>query len=76
MIINAMCTVDDYVYSAGYDGIVKKWQISEKGAAIVEEISTGKCINTMVAGLDDTVYVGDSDGFVKRVTFAPPPLEE
>lgn len=65
-----MCSVDDFLFTAGFDGKVKKWNNLDKAPVLVEEIDTGKCINTMVAGPENTVFVGDSDGFVKRVLFS------
>lgn len=64
-----MCTIDDYLFTAGYDGKVKKWKDVEQGPVLVEEIDTGKCINTLIPGSEHTVYVGDVDGFVKRLQF-------
>lgn len=69
MIINVMCSIDEYLFTAGYDGKVKKWKNVENGPELVEEIDTGKCINAMIPGPEHTVYVGDADGFVKRLQF-------
>lgn len=70
MIINAMCDTEEFLFTAGYDGKVKKWKDLEKDPKLVEEIDTGKCINTLIVGPDHTVFVGDSDGFVKRLRFS------
>lgn len=70
MIINAMCTADEFLFTAGYDGKVKKWKDLDKDPKLVEEIDTGKCINTLIEGPDHTVFVGDSEGFVKRLRFS------
>lgn len=70
MIINVMCAIDDFLFTAGYDGKVKKWKDLEKGLSLVEEIDTGKCINAMCAGPDHTIFVGDVEGFVKRLRFS------
>lgn len=70
MIINAICAVDDFLFTAGYDGKVKKWKNLGKEPTLVEEIDTGKCINAMIAGPEHTVFVGDVEGFVKRLRFS------
>lgn len=70
MLINAMCAVEDFLFTAGFDGKVKKWKDLEKGPVLVEEIDTGKCINTVIPGPEHTVFVGDSEGFVKRLQFS------
>lgn len=70
MIINAMCTVGDFLFTAGYDGKVKKWTNLDKTPTLVEEIDTGKCINILCAGPEHTVFSGDSEGFVKRLLFS------
>lgn len=70
MIINTMCAIGDFLFTAGWDGKVKKWTDLEKGAVLVEEIDTGKCINAIIPGPDQTVFVGDADGFVKRLNFS------
>lgn len=65
-----MCEMDDFLFTTGYDGKVKKWKNLGKGPVLVEEIDTGKCINAICAGPEHTVFVGDSDGFVKRLLFS------
>lgn len=70
MIINTMCTVDDFLFTAGYDGKVKKWTNFDKTPTLVEEIDTGKCINILCAGPNQTVFAGDSEGFFKRLQFS------
>lgn len=65
-----MCTVDDFLFTAGFDGKVKKWKNLDKAPTLVEEIDTGKCINALCVGPEHTVYVGDSAGFVKRLRFS------
>lgn len=65
-----MCVVDEFLFTAGADGKVKKWENLDKEPTLVEEVDTGKSINALIAGLDHAVYVGDSAGFVKRVSFA------
>ncbi|XP_055304436.1 uncharacterized protein LOC129569544 [Sitodiplosis mosellana] len=72
MIINVMCELDDFLITAGFDGKVKKWKDLETKPVLVEEIDTGKCINALIAGPEQSssVFVGDSDGFVKRLKFS------
>lgn len=70
MLINVFAALDDFLITAGYDGKVKKWKDLETGPVLVEEIDTGKCINALIPGPEHTVYVGDSEGFVKRLQFS------
>lgn len=70
MIINAVCDLDDFLITSGYDGKVKKWTDLKSGPVLVEEIDTGKCINTVIPGPEHSVYVGDSEGFIKRLQFS------
>lgn len=70
LIINAVCGTNDRLYTAGYDGKVKKWVELENGAQNSGEIETGVCINHLCNGLENTVYVGDTNGVIKRVQFS------
>lgn len=70
MIINAMCVGDEYLFTAGFDGKVKKWKNLGKEPTLVEEVDTGKCINCLCVGPSPTIFAGDSEGFVKRVRFS------
>lgn len=70
MIINSICAVDDFLFTAGFDGKVKKWTNLGKVPTLVAEIDTGKCINVLCAGPDGTVFAGDADGYVKRLLFS------
>lgn len=70
MIINAICATDNALFTAGYDGKIKKWIDLEKGPKLGETIETGKCINTLCVGPNDSIYSGDSEGVVKRLQFS------
>lgn len=70
MIINAICELDDFLFTAGYDGKVKKWKNIDKEPTVVEEINTGKCINVLCPGPEHTIFAGDSDGLIKRLKFS------
>lgn len=76
MIINGICAIEDCIFTAGSDGIVKKWMDVDKEPTLVEEIDTGKCINLIVAGHDDFIFVGDTDGYVKRLQFGDEDIAE
>lgn len=69
MIINVIIANEDALFTAGYDGRVKKWIISEKEPKLAEEIDVGKCVNTLCFGPDHSVYAGDANGSVKRLRF-------
>lgn len=72
MIINVMIVdaTGEYLYTAGYDGKVKKWKNLANDPTLVEEIDTGKCINCLCLGPSSTLFAGDSDGFIKRLQFS------
>lgn len=72
MIINAMLVVDEglTLITAGWDGKVKKWTNLGPAPKLVEEISTGKCINCLCLGPNSTVFAGDADGLIKRIKFS------
>lgn len=70
MPIIAFCMVEDFLFTAGSDSKVKKWENVDKEPKIVEEIDTGKCINAMCLGPEHTMLVADSEGFIKRLRFS------
>lgn len=70
MIINAIVATNDAIYSAGYDGKVKKWIDLDNGPKNVETIDVGKCVNALCIGPNNTIYAGDSEGVIKRLQFA------
>lgn len=68
-LINALCAQSDSLYTAAFDGKIKKWtELENKAPKISDEFSTGKCINAMVNGPNNTLYVGDADGWVKQIS--------
>lgn len=74
MIINAMDAKDDYLYTAGYGGIIKQWSdLDAKEPKLNGEIllgSSGVCVNSVAIGADKThVYAGCSDGALQLVKF-------
>lgn len=67
--INALCAQGEVLYTAAFDGKIKKWtELEAKAPKILDEFATGKCINAMVNGPDGTLYLGDADGWVKQVS--------
>ncbi|XP_029717995.2 uncharacterized protein LOC115260814 [Aedes albopictus] len=73
MIINCLLGTNDHLYSAGYDGYVKKWSCSEKEPELLAEVNLGAgCLNALqqLAADNSTVYVGGSDGILKLVKFS------
>lgn len=68
-IINAICATEDTLYTAAFDGKVKKWTDLEKGPKLVGEVDTGTCLNCICIGPEETVYVGDTEGNVKQIGF-------
>uniref|UniRef100_A0A182JQ69 Zinc finger ZPR1-type domain-containing protein n=1 Tax=Anopheles christyi TaxID=43041 RepID=A0A182JQ69_9DIPT len=74
MIINAMNAKDEYLYTAGYGGIIKQWsELDAKEPKLNGDVvlgSNGICINAIAIGADKThVYAGCSDGSLQLVEF-------
>lgn len=65
-----MTAQGENIYTAAFDGKVKKWAgIESTEPQIVDEIATGKCVNAMVNGPNNTLYIGDAEGWVQQITF-------
>lgn len=69
MIIIAICGTDKEIFTAGWDGKVKKWINIDTSPKLASEVTIGKCINTLCNGPDGTVYCGSSDGIVRCLRF-------
>lgn len=61
MVINALCATDDCLFTAGNDGIVKKWKNMDRKPTVVETVDIGKRINALCVGPVHTVFVGDPE---------------
>lgn len=61
----------DVLYTAGYDGHVKKWtELGGKAAPLLAgDVSIGCCVNALCAGQESVVYVADTRGVISRVAF-------
>lgn len=70
MIINTIIATDTAIFTAGYDGKVKKWTNLDKEVKLAEEIEVGKCVNSLCFGPEDTIFTGNADGSVKRIRFS------
>uniref|UniRef100_A0AAG5CS56 WD repeat-containing protein 55 homolog n=1 Tax=Anopheles atroparvus TaxID=41427 RepID=A0AAG5CS56_ANOAO len=75
MIINAMSSSGEYLYTAGYGGVLKQWSsIDAEQPSLTGEIVVtpeAVCINSVAVGAEKTiVYVGGSDGNLQLVKFA------
>lgn len=70
MIINTICGTNEALYTAGWDGIVKKWTSIETKPKLSGEVNVSCCVNTMCCPPDgESVIVGGADGIVKKLTF-------
>lgn len=69
MIINTIIEHENNLYTAGYDGKVKKWTNLDKGPKLAGEIAIGNCINTLCVGPDNTIFAGTDDGLIRRLHF-------
>uniref|UniRef100_D3TS79 Hypothetical conserved protein n=1 Tax=Glossina morsitans morsitans TaxID=37546 RepID=D3TS79_GLOMM len=70
LIVNALCGDEKSLYSGGYDNKVKGWtDLDEKKPKALGEIDLGTCVNCLCCGNDNTVYIGCSDGIIRRAKF-------
>ncbi|KAJ4433668.1 myosin heavy chain kinase D [Periplaneta americana] len=66
MILNAMCGYEDStLFSAGYDGKLKQWNLDTLQNVGTCEI--GYCVNTICVGLQGQIYVAGDNGNLNRV---------
>jgi len=71
LIINAMSGNEKTLFTAGYDGIVKMWTDIMDTGKLSGELNIGSCVNSLCHGPNDhTVFVGTSDGKVRKALFA------
>ncbi|KAG4067784.1 hypothetical protein HA402_010470 [Bradysia odoriphaga] len=70
MIINTVCASGSDLYTAGYDGKVKKWIEVENSPRNVGEVTIGRFINAICMGADSKVYVADTTGVISEVCFS------
>lgn len=70
MIIQAICGDEKCLYSGGYDNKVKGWtNFDQSSPKALGEVEVGNCVNALVCGANNQVYIGTSDGIVRRATF-------
>lgn len=60
-VINALCASNDSLFTAGNDGIVKRWKNLDRKPTVVETIDVGKRINALCVGPIHTIHVGDPE---------------
>ncbi|XP_063705886.1 uncharacterized protein LOC134834979 [Culicoides brevitarsis] len=71
MLINALTGIDHFMFSADYVGKVKKWSVESGKLELIAELDAcpGVCINAIKAIDANTVYIGSSDGLLRKLTF-------
>ncbi|CAD6994559.1 unnamed protein product [Ceratitis capitata] len=70
LIIQAICGDEKCLYSGGYDNKVKGWtNFDQSSPKALGEVEVGNCVNALVCGANNQVYIGTSDGIVRRATF-------
>lgn len=71
MIVNAMSGTGDYLFSCDYAGKVIKSHIIGNTFDEVGSVNTGSgCGNCLAISNEKTVYVGSTDGSIKKISFA------
>lgn len=72
MIINALAGIDNFLFSGDYSGKVKKWSVEGGKLTLVGEVDAcpGVCINCLKAVDANTLYVGASDGILRKLSFS------
>lgn len=65
-----MCASDTILYSAGYDGKVKKWVEVDNVAQNLGEVTIGSFINAICIGFDNALFVADTTGMISKVSFS------
>lgn len=71
MIINAIVGVNTAIYTAGWDGFVKKLVDIEIDPTVSDEANVSSCVNSICVGASDNiVYAGCSDGTIKKIVFS------
>uniref|UniRef100_A0A2A4JVX5 Anaphase-promoting complex subunit 4 WD40 domain-containing protein n=1 Tax=Heliothis virescens TaxID=7102 RepID=A0A2A4JVX5_HELVI len=61
MIVISLSTSGDYVWTAGWDGFVRRWKIAGDKLEPFGEINLGGCVNSVVA-TGDSVYAAVTGG--------------
>lgn len=70
MIATAMKGIDDFLFACDYSGDIVKTQVVENELKEVGRINIDSMVGNCLAVLDDkTVYVGGSDGTVRKIIF-------
>lgn len=66
MIINGLKGTDKYIFTCCYGGLIKRWNLD---LSLAGEVSIGICANTLAVLDDNTVYVGFTDGSIRKICF-------
>jgi len=70
MIINSVKGFGDFLFACDYTGQVVKYQMIDGKLKEIASVSTNSgCANCIEVVDDKTVYVGSTDGTVKRINF-------
>lgn len=70
MIVNAMTGTGDYLFSCDYAGKVIKTHVVGHELKEIESINTESgCGNCLAVLNDKTIFVGSSDGSIKKIVF-------
>lgn len=70
MIVNSLKGTGDILFSCDYAGKVVKTQVCGSELKVVGSVDTGSgCANCLAFINENSVFVGSSDGSIKKITF-------
>ncbi|XP_028041675.1 uncharacterized protein LOC114251559 [Bombyx mandarina] len=61
MIVTSIAVTGDYVWTAGWDGFVRRWKIVSDKLEAAGEVNLGACVNSLSSNLNN-VYAAIADG--------------
>ncbi|CAG4981061.1 unnamed protein product [Parnassius apollo] len=56
MILTSLSVNEDYAWTGGWDGCVRRWKIADDQLQSAGEINLGACVNAVVASTSNTAY--------------------
>lgn len=69
MIVNSLAGTDEGFYSCDYKGFVKKLVLKENALEVEADANIGCCANILTSDGSKNVFVGGTDGFIRKIVF-------